>query len=116
VGTGDRTELECDELTARVREQGSGAADLDEEHMEGELLSAAAKGGVWMRSSGREMRADTLDYDAITGMVDAQAAKGRKVTVIDPKTGVPSSASRVLWNLKTDKVELKNTGPVTMPR
>lgn len=114
-----KTELECDELTARVREKPPGAnepAPASPEDLHAELLSALAKGSVWMRSNGKEMTAQVLDYDAEHGLADATAPGGGTVTYFDPATGSPIEATRVHWDLIKDRVEISGIKPVVAPR
>jgi len=117
LDTNDRTELECRELTARVRESAqTGATDQLGPEFAGELISANAKDSVWMRAAGKELRADELTYDAVGAIVDASAGPGRTVSMFDPQQPAPVNAQQIVWFLKTGRVETRNVRPITAPR
>jgi hypothetical protein len=116
------TNLTCEMLVAKIRELNASGATA----AKAELVSATATGAVYLtagpeRTAGeprpprREMIADTLEYDAIHRTVDARAAEGNSVMVYDPKQPTPASARRILWNLSTDRIEIKQPGAFVAP-
>lgn len=110
-----RVDLECDELRATLREA-SAATPANAADIRGELAGTTALGRVWMRTAGRELTAGRVDFDAASGQVDALGPGGETVTVLDTRSGVPSAAKRVRWNVRTDRVELHDVQPVVAPR
>lgn len=104
------TELACDDLTARIRESGEG------DHANGQLESATASGSVWLRSRGKEATAAAMTYDARAGVADARAQEGATVTYLDPATGSPVEAERLVWDLVKDRVQITGIRPVVAPR
>lgn len=110
--TGERTELESDSLTARFSEQPAPGTDA----LRGELLTASAAGGVWMRAGGTELRADTLEYDARGRSAEAWGGPGRPVTAVDPSRATPLNAARIRWDIATGRLEVLDASPMTAPR
>ncbi|MCE7975317.1 MAG: hypothetical protein DYG92_13500 [Leptolyngbya sp. PLA1] len=109
---GERTELESESLTARFSEQPSPGSDTPR----GELLTASAAGGVWMRSGGTELRADSLEYDARGRSAEAWGGTGRPVTAVDPSRATPLTAARMRWDIATGRLEVLDAAPITAPR
>ena len=120
LGETDVTELECERLTANIREAADVSADAaggaDPNGAARELRSAAADGAVWLRSAGKELVADSLLYDAVRRLIDARADPEGSVTIYDPAAAAPTTAARILWDLATDRVEVQRAGAVTVPR
>lgn len=110
--TGERSELESDSLTARFSEQPVPGSDAPR----GELLTASAAGGVWMRSGGTELRADTLEYDARGRSAEAWGGAGRPVTAVDPSRATPLTAARIRWDIATGRLEVLDASTITAPR
>ena len=82
----------------------------------GRLRSVLATGEVYARSGRQELMGDELLYDARLSTVEAQAAEGGRVTYVDARTGTPSSARRIFWDLKTDRIEIRQPGTLVLPR
>lgn len=82
----------------------------------GQLEWATAKGSAWLANQGRQMQADELLYNASVGEVDATSNDGNNVTLLEPKAGTPMTARRILWNLKTGRIEVKQPGTIVAPR
>lgn len=82
----------------------------------GQLEWATAKGSAWLANQGRQMQADELLYNATLGEVDATSNEGNNVSLLEPKSGTPVTARRILWNLKTGRIEVKQPGTIVAPR
>lgn len=108
-------ELECEELTAKVRERAAGEG-ADAKGVDGELESAEASGAVWARSTSRELIADRLSYDAKAGKAEAFASEGNRVTVFDRLKATTATAGRLKWDLTGDTIEIVEPGSVTAPK
>jgi hypothetical protein len=100
-------------MVARVREDrggggvgdgGLGALTL-ETPFEGQFLGAEVSGSAWLRHEGRELVADRMMYDALARSVDAHAAGGGVVTLMDPAQATPTSATRIRWDLANDRID-----------
>ena len=61
-------------------------------------------------------QADELLYNASAGEVDATSNEGNNVTLLEPKSGTPMTARRILWNLKSGRIEVKQPGTIVAPR
>jgi hypothetical protein len=125
------TNLVSERLTAHIREIPAPAPAAGEPagkaSSKAELVSASATGAVYV-TSGPEIRenqpkpptteliADSVEYDAARRTVTAAAAPGNTVMLFDPKQPSPVSAARLLWDLASDRIEIKQPGPVVMPR
>lgn len=112
------TDLECQDLLAMLGESKPGATSQakDAKDLSGDLMWAMAKGGVWLRSGTREITGAQLLYDAANGLVDAMAPEDSKVTIFDQGTATPLSAKRILWNLSSGRLEVKEPGTIVAPR
>lgn len=113
--SGQRTELECATLTARFVEHAAATAS-PQDSVSGELVSATASDGVWLRSNLKELRAAALVYDAVKETIDAFSAPNSFVTVSDPSRPAPLQAASIRWDLGADRIDVLNTRPVTLPR
>ncbi|MFZ4575644.1 MAG: hypothetical protein ACOYN0_14715, partial [Phycisphaerales bacterium] len=112
LSDGTRVELECNQLTARVRAQGA----IEDQSGSGQLERAVAQGRVWMRAQGRELTAGEVAYDAPASLVTASGEPGQTVSLIDLKSGSPFSAKWLSWNIATDRFEALQTQPIIVPR
>lgn len=132
---GEVTELTCDQLTAKITpageagEQTTGRFSLEGDHGI-ELLSARARGSVFVGSGPaiqggqagqppqprKELTADELTYDAVTGVVQATALQDNFVTYFDPAAQVPTMARAIWWNMVSGEMRLEQPAPTTMPR
>ncbi len=70
------------------------------------LRRAWASGLVSARSGDRELVADELSYDAERGQAEAYASPGHRVTILDTRTGTPSRAQRIFWDMRADRIEI----------
>src|SRR5690606_5811716 len=103
--------LDCERLEALVRETEPGSTA---DQFQGELISAEAFGAVWVESGGRELVAERLTYDAITRELEA-TAPGSAVIMHDGGRAATATASRILWNLATERIRIEEPGTVTAP-
>lgn len=119
LADGAVTELECETLTAHVRElepapgSPSAAAAGD---FNGRLSRTQARGAVYIRSKGKELLADGVDYDADARTVEAWASPRNNVTMFDPGQPVPLTARRLFWDLAADRIEVREASPIVAPR
>jgi lipopolysaccharide export system protein LptA len=113
------TLLDCENLTANVRELTPPDASKSPDSFTGELTSADAQGAVWLRSRTHELMADSLHYDALKKFVTAKASEGNMVTVFeagpDAKMREPVNAREIEWDLATDRIVAKGLGPAVAP-
>lgn len=79
---------------------------------EAQLRSARAEGNVSMRSGPKEALANVIDYDAIKGTASITGRPGGYVTMLDTsRTGMPTKAGRIFWDLTRDRIDIINAGP-----
>ncbi len=118
-GDNVKSELDCEKLTAviKVDRDTAPAAGADPARgMTGELVSAEAEGGVWMRANGRELIADEASYDAVNRVLTARARGNNLVQLFDPGATEPRTARGLRWNMATDRIDIVNPGTTTSPR
>ncbi len=104
------TLIDCDRLDAVLidPQQGDLAGDPSQE---AQLRSARAQGNVSMKSGTREAIAGTADYDALSGAAVLSGPPGGVVTMIDTaRTGLPTQAGQIRWNLRNDRIDILNAG------
>ena len=111
------TDLECQTLIARLRESPASIGQPlgSSAEVRGELISANARGAVYVQSGEREIIADELDYDAQRGTALATAEAGNVVTAFDSSTGAPVSAERIFWDLIADRIEFRGSRGISGP-
>lgn len=81
------------------------------------LRSAIAETEVYLRSHNRELTAATVEYDPEAGIARALAdGPFGSVQVLDRQSGSPVTASAVVWNLMTDRVDIVDPSTVVIPR
>lgn len=120
--TGRVATLRCDRLVAMFQELDESGTPLPQsaphaDGTRGRLTLAEAFGWVYFASGeGREMTADRLLYDALTGRAVATAAEGREVSVFDSVRGTNTTSAAILWDLGEDRIEVVRPGPVVTPR
>lgn len=113
IRTGDNqtTRLLCERLVAMFEDAGEdslGAA---------RLRGVRCEGSVFARSGRQELMGDELVYDARRSTLEAQATSPTgRVTFTDARTGSPTSARRIFWDLKSDRVEVRQPGVLVLPR
>lgn len=93
------TSLECEDLLADFQSDAEGSQDVS-------LNSAIARGGSYLRSGERELTAEALRFDAVASEVDA-IAPNSEVTLMDAATGRTTRAKRLLWEMDTGRVEIR---------
>lgn len=115
--TGDLINLECDTLHVLFEPHQPGRILALEPFMAGsELRRAIASGAVWLRSGTRELTAGTLDYDPSTGVAQALASPGSAVTFLDPDTAAPVRAPAMIWNTRTNRLDIVRPETIVIPR
>jgi len=82
----------------------------------GGLRSAIAQENVYLRSDTRELSADIIEYDPDAGVARALAEGFGVVRILDRLTGSPTTASAIIWNLTTDRVDLVDPSTIYIPR
>lgn len=113
LSNGGFTEMESERLVAQLRETSeTGPAGA----LRGELMYAHARGAVYFKSEQRELIADELEYDAVSGSAFARAAAGNRVTMFDAARPAPVSAQTIFWDLVRDRIEVDRPAPVAAPR
>ena len=70
---------------------------------------------MWARSSGKELTADLLDYDAAGRMMRASGSDNNDVILFDPAKPTPITAKLLEWDLARDRVEVKKPGTIVVP-
>jgi len=111
----DQTRLECEKLTAYVREVPDTDKSKSVDSFTGDLTSADAEGAVWLQSGAHELVADTLHYDALSRLVNAKATGGNVVTIFDTKTRAPITAREIEWDLVKDRIVITKPGTTVAP-
>jgi lipopolysaccharide export system protein LptA len=119
AGDNVKSELDCEKLTAVIkvdRDAAPGGAADPACGMTGELISAEAEGGVWMRANGRELIADEASYDAVNRVLTARARGSNLVQLFDPGATEPRTSRGLRWDMATDRIDIFNPGTTTSPR
>ncbi len=80
------------------------------------LRSAIADTNVYLRTDTRELTADLLEYNPDTGLARALADGSSLVRILDRATGSPTTASAIIWNLTTDRVDIVDPSTITILR
>ncbi len=101
--------------SARLRINFAPAAE-ETEDLFGGLRSAIADTSVYLRTDARELTADLLEYDPDAGIARALGDGFNGVRILDRATGSPMSASAMIWNLTTDRVDIVDPGTITIAR
>ena len=114
---GDYTDLQCEKLTAQIREtdENGKVAPTTTDAVKGELTMAEAAGAVYFKSGQRELIADRLLYDALSGRAIATAAPGNLVSMFDAERATPISSRAISWDLIRDRIEIERMSPVVTP-
>jgi hypothetical protein len=60
--------------------------------------------------------ADRVEFDALQRTVTATAAEGNLVMAFDPKQPAPASARRIFWDLRNNRLEIQEPGPIALPQ
>lgn len=109
------TFMECQHLLASIIEEKS-PVGADSRDLRGQLRSVVADGGVFARSGTKELTADRVDYDAMAETMLAQTITDSPVAVMDSASPTPLLAKELLWNLRTDQIEVRRPMPMVAPR
>jgi len=80
------------------------------------LGRAVARNSVYVTSGPKQLVADLLTYDAATHTIEAVAEEGNVVRLFDETAGPPVTARRLIWDLRTDRVDVREMAPVVAPR
>lgn len=82
-----------------------------------ELRGARATGLVVAEFDQRQLAGDTIVYEPASGTLEATAASGGNVSILDRARSAPATARRIVWNLLTGRLELEGvTGSAGLPR
>ena len=71
---------------------------------------------MYAESGPSKVLADRFDYDAQTGIAEARAENGNRVTLYDDRKPTPLIAKRLMWDLARDRVEIAEPAPIAAPR
>jgi hypothetical protein len=112
---GTKTVLDCQWLKVRFT-PGEGAVDAEPESLFGGLRSAVAETQVYLRTDAREMTASLLEYNPDTGIARALGESFDGVRILDRRTGSPMTASAMIWDLTTDRVDIVDPSTITIIR
>lgn len=77
-----------------------------------DLIKAEANGAVYADYAHQKLLADRFIYDAQNATAEAIAAPGNRVTFYDEKKG-PTVAAKLFWDLRNDRIEVRELAPVT---
>jgi hypothetical protein len=116
----EQTELESSELVAKVDEAPQSddlsAAAQKKVRARRSFTSATATGSVWLRRGGKEITADSLDYNAAKRTVTASALEGNAVMMLDPARPTPVSAQVLFWDMAQDRIEIRRPATIVVPK
>lgn len=112
ISDGSKAMLEC----ARLRINFDPSENDRTETIFGGLRSAIADTNVYLRTDTRELTADLLEYNPDTGLAQALADSFNLVQILDRATGSPTTASAIIWNLTTDRVDIVDPSTITILR
>ena len=88
----------------------------DPEDLFGGLRSAIATENVYLRTDTQELTADVVEYDPDAGIARALAEGFGTVRILDRQTGSPMTASALIWDLLSDRVDVVDPSTVVIPR
>ncbi|MBX9736788.1 MAG: hypothetical protein K2X32_07670 [Phycisphaerales bacterium] len=112
--------LESDKLSARVDFPSTGQSSPSRPGATGpdaRLINAMARGSVVAQGEGQKrVLAELMTYDAINRTITAEGGELTRVTLVDPARASPVGASKIVWNLMTDRVDITRPTPLTVPR
>lgn len=111
-----KTQLDCDRLTA-ILASSSRPSGLDSmTELKGELSRAIADGHARLSSGTKELLGEIIDYNAAEGVATAGSGDGSMVTLIDRDSASPVSAKSIVWDILKGRVEVKAISTVVAPR
>lgn len=121
-----RTGVGVMDRNVRLRQRPPGAAEVAEMDCESleavfsevaqRLLRAEANGAVYVRHRARQVTADHMLYDALTGVARLEGREDNVVTYFDETRGATQTAGAITWDLNTDDIKVDRAGPITIPR
>ena len=117
----EQTKLECEKLTAYIREQQPDTATPEapkppSDSLQGELTSADAEGSVRLSSGTHEVTSNTLHYNALKKFATLTAAPDNIVTITDNKARTQlTSREKIEWDLANDRIEISKPGTIVAP-
>lgn len=120
--TGRATLLNCERLDATFAPADAAtrhtpAESGDPASFAGDLVLADATGRVAFTSGERYLNADRVRYDAERGVAEAWTeSPGGEVVVQETNRGVVARARSIVWDLKTDRIDVRNLAPTSVPR
>ncbi|MFG0241562.1 MAG: hypothetical protein ACF8R9_02125 [Phycisphaerales bacterium JB054] len=88
----------------------------DPEDLFGGLRSAIATENVYLRTDTQELTAAVVEYDPDAGIARALAEGFGTVRILDRQTGSPMTASALIWDLLSDRVDVVDPSTVVIPR
>lgn len=104
---GRTAELAADSIVASFVETEAGDA---------EITALDAEGTAYFRMEDREILAAVLRFDTVAKVVHALASDTEPIRFIDNETGAVMSARTLTWDLATDRIEMDQPSPLTLPR
>lgn len=104
--TGIVTDLRADDLGANFT--------LNGQSERAQLRDVTATGSVVVRHADLQIVADAARYDAQTGEILARGENGRRVTILDNKSGRQDEAGAIRLNLETGAWSVTDPGSVTI--
>lgn len=121
-----RTGVGVMDRAVRLRQRPPGAeevAEMEAESLEAvfsevaqRLLRAEANGAVYLRHRARQVTADRMLYDALTGVARLEGRDDNVVTYFDEQRGATQTAGAITWDLTADDIKVDRAGPITIPR
>ena len=113
--------LESEWLDAKLRSRSSPAGSTAglEDGRNAELVRVIARNAVYARSggpNGRELIADVVDYDAVSGIAEAWANDDNRITLFERARATPIVARRLIWDTVRDRIDLVEPTPIVTPR
>ena len=105
-----------DGRTAELAADSILASFVETEGGDAEITRLDAKGTAYFRMEDREILAAVLRFDTVAKVVHALASDDEPIRFIDNATGAVMSARTLVWDLATDRIEIDQPSPLTLPR
>jgi hypothetical protein len=106
IGSTSKITMRCSDLTAHMNTQKNAG---------GKLLSATCGGGAMAESGTQLLTADEFIYDGVADSIRAVSKSDRPVVLNDTKRAAPVQAKTLLWDRRTDRIEVLEPMPVIGP-